>query len=216
MRLKPFTDTAPKVMALVKGKPFLEHLLRYIRSFSIKDILLLTGYLGKQIEVYFGNGEQLGLSIEYVNEAKPLGTGGALKNAEDKLRGEFLLFNGDTYLPIDYKEVIESFQRRAASCMIVAHNNSDKIFVNNMRVGEDSRVLAYSKTDTQAMTEVDAGLTLFKREAIDYIPEKKPCSFEREALPRLIEKGYVSAFITGQRFYDMGTPGGLKDMEDIL
>jgi len=102
-RLRPITYQVPKPMVPIHGKPFLQYQLELIKSLGINEVLLLVGYLGKQIEEYFGGGPKFGLNIEYSYENNPLGTGGALKNAEEKLAEKFLLLNGDTFLPMDYE-----------------------------------------------------------------------------------------------------------------
>src|SRR2546426_1133852 len=100
-RLWPLTKEIPKPMAPVAGAPYLEHQLRYLAGQSIVEILLLTGYLGDQIENYFGDGAGFGLRIRYSREAAPIGTGGALRQALPLLSPEFLVIYGDSFLPIE-------------------------------------------------------------------------------------------------------------------
>ncbi|HKF24702.1 MAG TPA: sugar phosphate nucleotidyltransferase, partial [Candidatus Acidoferrum sp.] len=101
-RMRPVTETVPKPMIAVAGKPFLQWQLELLATSGIRSALLLVAYLGEQIEQYFGDGRRFGSSIDYAYELSPLGTGGALRNAEQKLRDWFVLLNGDTYLAIDY------------------------------------------------------------------------------------------------------------------
>jgi len=105
VRLRPITTKIPKPMADVKGKPFLHYLLEYIKSFGYKKFLILAGYLGEIIEDYFGTGHTRGININYSYDKELLGTGGALKNAENRLDNDFFLVNGDTFLKIDYTEL---------------------------------------------------------------------------------------------------------------
>ena len=90
------------------GSPYLEHQLRLLAKQSINDIVVLTGYLGSQIEEHFGDGAPLGLHIRYSREPQPLGTGGALREARHLLADLFLLIYGDSYLPIEYVEVVDT------------------------------------------------------------------------------------------------------------
>src|SRR5450432_2485472 len=90
-RLWPLTKTVPKPMVPVAGAPYLEHQLRLLEKQGIRDILLLTGYLGEQIEEHFGDGSRLGLRIAYSREETPVGTGGALRLAQGLLADSFLL-----------------------------------------------------------------------------------------------------------------------------
>src|SRR4029077_9597920 len=102
-RMRPITETIPKPMITVAGKPFLQHQLELLRGAGIAKVLLLVAYLGEQIREYFGDGAKFGCKISYSFEPAPLGTGGALKNAEAQLQDDFVLVNGDTYLGIDYR-----------------------------------------------------------------------------------------------------------------
>jgi NDP-sugar pyrophosphorylase family protein len=112
-------------MVPVAGVPYLEHQLRLLARQSLGEIVMLTGYLGEQIEAYFGDGRQLGLRIRYCKEAKPLGTGGAIREARGWLAESFLVIYGDSYLPIEYHEVARGLAHAgAAAVMAVYHDAS--------------------------------------------------------------------------------------------
>ena len=91
IRLRLLTQSLPKPMVLIKGKPFLEYQLEMLKKNGFEDFILCTGYLGEKIEEYFDNGEKMGIHIKYSKENTPLGTGGALKNAQKLLENEFVL-----------------------------------------------------------------------------------------------------------------------------
>lgn len=203
-RLRPLTCQMPKSMVPIHGKPFLQHQFELIKSFGINEVLLLVSYLGEQIEEYFDNGSKFGLSIEYSYEEIPLGTGGALKNAEDKLAKEFLLLNGDTFLPIDYRKLISYSHRYNKIGVITVYNNSEKIVPNNIAIGKSNLVIGYNKKDSKGMTHVDAGVMVFKKDVIDLIPKDQICSLEEEIFHKLIKVRKLLAFPTDKRFYDMG------------
>ncbi|MCP4265483.1 MAG: NTP transferase domain-containing protein [Candidatus Brocadiaceae bacterium] len=209
-RLRPLTSQIPKPMVAVQGKPFLHHQLELIKSFGFKKVLLLVSYLGEQIESYFGDGSKFGLKIEYSYEETPLGTGGALKNAENRLLDEFLLLNGDTLLPIDYGDLINHFNKFDKIGTVTAYNNTEKIVPNNIAVGISNMVVGYNKKDPKGMTHVDAGGMVFKKDLLNMIPEGRICSLEEKILSVLINKKELAAFVSGQRFYDIGS---FKDLE---
>jgi len=215
-RLRPLTYTQPKTMVRVCGKPFLEHQLELVKSYGLTDVLILTGCLGKQIEDYFGDGTHFGLSIKYSYEDTPIGTGGALKNAEGLLDESFILLNGDTLLPIDYTQVVRQFRRSNKAGMIVAYSNVEKIAPNNLRIGTGDIVLAYDKQNENSMTHVDAGAIALRKEVLDMIPPCLACSLEEKVFPKLIERGELMAFRTDHLFCDMGTFEGLKKIELVL
>ena len=215
-RLRPLTDHAPKPMIPVAGKPFLQHQLELIGPAGIDKVLLLVGYLGDEIESYFANGSRVGLDMTYSYEKTPLGTGGALKNAENKLENEFLLLNGDTYLPIDYEKLITSFRQSSKTGVVAVYNNADKITPNNITVLEEGVISGYNKTSPAKMTHVDAGAYMFKKSVLDFMPAGKACSLQDDVFPELIKKRELSSFSAKQRFYDMGSFLELEKLKKVL
>ncbi len=215
-RLRPLTYQIPKPMVTVHGKPFLHHQLELIKSFSINKVLLLVGYLGDQIEDYFGDGSKLGLEIIYSFEENPLGTGGALKNAEDKLLDEFLLLNGDTFLPINYNELIKCYKRFDKIGTIAVYDNSEKVVPSNIAVGISNKIINYNKRTSEGMTHVDSGAMIFKKDILKLIPEARTCSLEEEVFCKLIKRSELVAFISKQRFYDMGSFKELEMIKGVL
>jgi NDP-sugar pyrophosphorylase family protein len=99
--MRPLTNNIPKPMIPILGKPFLQWQLELLASCGLKRILLLVGHYGEQIERYFSNHAPPHCDISYAYEERPLGTGGALRNAESRLQDHFILLNGDAYLAID-------------------------------------------------------------------------------------------------------------------
>jgi NDP-sugar pyrophosphorylase family protein len=177
-RLRPLTYRIPKSMVPIHGKPFLQYQLELINSFGINKVLLLISYLGNQIEEYCGDGSRFGIKIEYSYEQTPMGTGGALKNAEGKLEKEFMVLNGDTFLTIDYTELVKYFHQSNKTGVITVYDNSEGIVPNNLAIGESNRVTNYNKRDSKGMTHVDAGLMVFKKNVVDLIPRGQACSWE--------------------------------------
>jgi NDP-sugar pyrophosphorylase family protein len=215
-RMRPLTETVPKPMIEVRGKPFLQHQLELLRSFGIRRVVLLVAYLGDQIENYFGDGASLGLHLSYSHEPEPLGTGGALKNGAAMLDEEFLLLNGDTYLAIDYASLAIAFRTSNAMAMIVAYENSGGRVASNLAVSAGSGVAAYRKREPLGLTHVDAGVIALRRDVLAEIPAGCKCSLEEEVFPKLIERGQMKAWVTKEPFYDMGSPAGLAALAKRL
>jgi NDP-sugar pyrophosphorylase family protein len=215
-RMRPLTESIPKPMIEVRGKPFLHHQFELLRSFGIRRIVLLVAYLGEQIEKHFGDGTALGLQLSYSHEPQPLGTGGALKNAEAMLDEELLLLNGDTYLAIDYAALANAFRASEATAMIVAYENSDALVPSNLALSADAGVVTYRKRDPRGLTHVDAGVTALRREVLAEIRAGRQCSLEEEIFPKLIERGQMKAWVTKQPFYDMGSAAGLEALATRL
>jgi len=223
-RMRPTTETIPKPMIPVLGKPFLEQQLAMLANAGFSRALLLVAYLGEKIEEYFGDGKSLGWNLSYSYEASPLGTGGALKNAEHKLEDDFVLLNGDTFLQIDYPAWWRAYCESGSSAFIVAYEKSGSAAANllanklpnNLAVAPDGRVTAYRKRDPRELTHIDAGVLLLRKEALKKIPAGRACSLEEEIFPRLIEEGTMKAWITTEPFYDMGSAEGLQALEARL
>ncbi len=216
VRLLPLTTKIPKPMAEVKGKPFLFYLIENIKSFGYDNFLILAGYLGEKIEDYFGTGRTWGVNIDYSYDRELLGTGGALKKAKDQLDEKFFLINGDTFLKIHYKELEKTFSEQSKKGMMTVFENSDFEFTNNIRLDEANSILSYNKRNPNGLTHVDAGVYAFYKEILKYIPADQRCSLEEEIFPKMIGEKELAAYISLQRFYDIGTIQGLKEMEDLL
>lgn len=222
--MRPVTETIPKPMIQVTGKPFLQHQLELLRASGIDRSLLLVAYLGEKIEEYFGDGERLNLDIDYSYEQTPLGTGGALKNAEENLQNSFVLLNGDTYLGIDYSALLLKFATLQCAALIVAYKKphgalsrlpADHV-PNNLLVDKEGRVGSYRKSDSEGLTHIDAGAIVLNKKILQMLPAGQRCSLEEEIYPKLIASGDMFAWVTQEPFYDMGSPAGLAALEEKL
>ena len=223
-RMRPITETIPKPMIVVAGKPFLQRQLELLHGAGIDKALLLVAYLGEQIQEYFGDGAKFDCEIAYSFEPSPLGTGGALKNGEARLQGTFVLVNGDTYLAIDYRRLVKEFAQANCAAMIVAYEKPAAIsretpaslLPGNLGVRGDGVVTAYRKRDPEGLRHIDAGVMVMKQEILRMLPAGQKCSLEEEIYPKLIARGEMRAWITHEPFYDMGSPAGLAALEAKL
>lgn len=217
-RLWPVTKAVPKPMVPVGGVPYLEHQLRLLAGQEIRDVLLLTGYLGEQIEEYFGDGSAFGLRIAYSREPDPAGTGGALRHAYAKLDDAFLVIYGDSYLPIQYGDAFSKLTGSAADGLIVVYDNSleDTSVKNNVDLDDFGYVTRYEKDSPGPLSFVEAGVLALRRSVVDLIPPDRAVSLENEIFPGLIAGRKLIAYVTRQRFYDIGTPERLALIENLL
>lgn len=218
-RLKPITDKTPKVLVPINGRPFLEYQLKLLRRNEIRRILLLVGYMADQVKGYFKDGRTLDLNIEYVAEKELLGTAGALKAAADSLEESFFLINGDTYLDVDYRKVFDEFKKKGKKGLAVVYNNSlgDTGVKNNIAMDKDSIITDYEKASSRpSVNLVEAGVLVFDKKILSYIPELKKCNLEDTLVPRLIKERQLAGYLSPKRFYDMGTLEKLKELERVL
>jgi len=217
-RLWPLTETIPKPMAPVAGAPYLEHQLRLLARQDIRDVLLLTGYLGEQIEEYFGDGAKLGLRLDYSREPSPLGTGGALCHARSKLAEAFIVIYGDSYLPMRYADAFHRLIESGADGLIVVYDNTaeDTSVKNNTELDDDGYVTRYEKDSPDPLSYVEAGVLALRRAVIDLMPAEGVVSLEKEIFPKLIAARKLVGYVTRQRFYDIGTRERLQLIESVL
>ncbi|MCK5309909.1 MAG: NTP transferase domain-containing protein [Thermoplasmata archaeon] len=209
-RLRPLTYDIPKPMIPFGEKPFLEILVDYFKAQGIERFVFCTGHLHEHIEKHFGNGSQFGVEIIYSVELEPLGTGGALLNAKHLLDEQFFFAFGDSYLPLELRHLIRIQKENNAQGVITIYMNNDNIAPNNIRIMPDGRILNYiKKNPPDSMNGLEAGLSLFNRDMLDYAPGRI-FSLEEAIFPKLINTGLLFGLLTSKRFYDIGTPNGLE------
>ncbi len=212
-RLRPLTYKIPKPMIEINGKPFLEYLIRYLKIYNLKDILICTCYLSEKIVSYFKNGSKLGVRIKFSNEEQPIGTGGALKNAEMFLNDKFILLNGDTFIPLDYKELIRYHKNSSGKNVIVVNKN--KKSQGNIMINKDKIVTKYNKKEKN-LGYNDCGVQIFGKEVLKLIPKNKKVSLENEIFPLLIKKRKLIAFETKTDFFDLGTFESIEKFKAVI
>ncbi len=219
-RLRPLTYEVPKPMITVKGKPFLEHQLELLRSYKITDILLLVGYLEKQIRDYFKDGSDFGVKIQYSVEDKPLGEAGALKKAEALLKEEFFVVYGDSYLSLDYGDVELYFKKAKKRVLMVVYDNKneDTGVPNNVSLDKDLIVTSYKKGDRSdtSLQFVEAGVLAFRKEVLALVEPDRAMAMDEAVFFPLIDEGELLGYISPNRFYDIGTPERIEIIEEIL
>lgn len=221
-RLQPFTLKNPKPMIPVNGKPFLEHLIGLLRDNGIKEIIILTGYLGGKIRNYFGDGSKFSMKIKYsytpfLNEKGEENQSGLrLKNAQNFLDDFFLLLYCDNFWPLNLKKLIEFFKQHPSSVLTTVYSNKDNFTRNNIFVDEDGYVTKYDKErKEEGLNGVDIGFFIVNKKALNLLP-KVNSQFETEVLPDLIKKRKLSAFLTDQRYYSIGDSDRVKTTSKFL
>ena len=214
-RMRPITSTIPKSMIEVAGEPFVAHQLRLFRRQGIKHVVLCVGYLSEIIEAYVGDGRAFGLDVVYSPDGeKLLGTGGAVRKALPHLGDEFLLIYGDSYLDISYRDVVEAFHASGRPALMTVLHNRGRWDTSNIEF-EKQRILAYSKQPTARMEHIDYGLSMLKAQVFDGLPVDD--TFDLAALYRnLIENGNMAGYEVDRRFYEIGSPSGLAEIDQYL
>ncbi|NON16305.1 sugar phosphate nucleotidyltransferase [Corynebacterium ulcerans] len=208
-RLRPLTVSTPKPMLPTAGVPFLSHLLARIKAAGIKHVVLGTSFKAEVFEEYFGNGEDLGLEIEYVVEDKPLGTGGGIRNVYEKLRADtVMVFNGDVLGGTDLGGILDAHHEKQADLTMHLVRVPDPRAFGCVPTDAEGRVSAFlEKTEDPPTDQINAGCYVFRRELIESIPADRVVSVERETFPKLLEEGRrVFGYVDNAYWRDMGTP----------
>jgi mannose-1-phosphate guanylyltransferase len=208
-RLRPLTLSAAKPMLPTAGVPFLEHLLSRMKAIGIRHVVLGTSYKAETFTEYFGDGSAFGLDIEYVIEESPLGTGGAIRNVADRLRGETtLVFNGDILSGVDLSDLLETHTSNDADATLHLVKVPDPRAFGSVPTGPDGRVQAFlEKTDNPPTDQINAGCYVFKRSVLEAIPAGRVVSVERETFPGLLAgRARVFGHIDSTYWLDLGTP----------
>ena len=215
-RLRPITEKIPKSLISVAGKPFLAHQLELLRSCGLCRVVLCVGHLGEMIQRDFGDGSQFGVRIDYSFDGpKLLGTGGAIKRALPLLGGEFFVLYGDSYLPVEYRPVAEFFRRGGKPGCMTVYRNEGRHDTSNV-VFHNGQITVYDKKNrTPEMRHIDYGLSLFKSTAFDSFPADKPFDLA-EVMGKLVRERQLAGYEVHERFYEIGSPAGLAELETIL
>ncbi len=230
-RLRPLTADVPKAMIDINGRPFLEYVIEELKRNGIRQIVLCLGYLADKVREYFGDGKKFGVRIEYSVEKEYLGTAGALKLAQDLLADDFFVLNGDTYLKADYAGIYRDFKKSDKLGLMVVYDNREKAAAENIAVDDDGMVAAYGKREPLKKGDqpvemlsagsaeyrfVDAGVYVFKKGMLDLIERGRFASLEGDVYPELIMQKELKAYVTSQRYYDLGTPERLELIRKVL
>lgn len=210
-RLRPLTIHTPKPIVPIFNRPFLHYQIDLLKQVpEIDEVILSLNYQPRRIEEIFGDGSDIGIRIRYVVEPAPLGTGGAIKYAGDKLTESVVVFNGDVLTQIDLAAVIRLHRERQARATIVltpVENPSAYGLVETDPAGNIRRFLEKPKPEEITTNNINAGIYVLEPDTFDRIPSDVAWSVERSYFPSLIERGETFVgYIYDGYWIDIGTP----------
>jgi NDP-sugar pyrophosphorylase family protein len=215
-RLRPVTETVPKVLLEVAGKPFLEHQLTQLREHGAEEVVLCVGYLGEMIQERYGDGRAHGVRIRYSFDGpKLLGTGGAIRNALPLLGEAFFVMYGDSYLRIDFAEVENVFRRSGKPGLMTIFHNQGLWDTSNICYA-DGVIERYDKTlKDPKMQHIDYGLSVFRSEVFAAYPTNTVLDLA-QVMRTLVDQGQMAGFEARERFYEIGSPSGWQELNQFL
>jgi mannose-1-phosphate guanylyltransferase len=209
-RLRPLTHYMPKPMMPVLNRPFLAHTLAYLKNYGVSDVILALSYLPEVIQGYLGDGTNLGMQLNYAVEDNPLGTAGAVKNAEPYLESTFAVLNGDIFTNLDLADMLAFHRRKRAKVTIAltwVANPSAFGVVETENDGRVRRFMEKPNPDQVTTHWINAGIYILEPEVLKHVPEGSHYMFERGLFPRLLELAEpVYGYPFSGYWLDMGTP----------
>jgi len=212
-RMLPLTETIPKALLPVAGRPFIDWQLELLERQGVKKAVLCVGHLGEQIQEHVSR-RSYGLDILFSFDGETqLGTGGAVRKAAALTQGEFFVLYGDSYLETDYAQVERTWRGSGKPALLTVFRNEDRWDLSNTAF-QNGRILRYSKTRRDAgMQYIDYGLGILTSRVLDGYGQNFDLA---DVYSCLAARGWLAGYEAGNRFYEIGSFGGLKELEQKL
>ena len=213
-RLKEITREIPKSLVKFNNKPFLYYQLKLLKKNKIKNVILCTGHYSSQIENYIKT-LKIGINVSISKDGnKLLGTGGALLKVSKKLKKNFFLIYGDSYLPTNFQKISKLFKMNSFDIMISVYKNRNLFDKSNISI-KDNQIIYKKNIKNKNFIYIDYGLCVIGKKAKKYFPKKK--FFDLSNLfYNLSKKKKLSFTIVKERFYEIGSFNGIKDFKKYL
>lgn len=214
-RLRPLTETVPKSVMPLAGRPFLSYMIDWLGRHGVDEVVLACGFKADQVRDVLGEGGTP--RLRYVEEPEPRGTAGAIKFAAKQLSGRFLALNGDVLTDLDLTALMSFHERRGSRATLGLYPVRDTTGYGLVRRGDDGAVLEFlEKPDLPGPGEINAGTYVLEHAVLDLIPDGEMVSIERDVFPRMIAEGLYAIPLDGY-WMDIGTPDRyLQATWDIL
>src|SRR5205823_906804 len=191
-RLRPLTSNQPKPMVPVVGKPCMEHILELLKQHGFDEAIVTLAFMPQAIRSYFGDGEGLGLAIEYSVEESPLGTAGSVRLASDKLDETFLVISGDALCDVDLGEIVRVHREREAAVTIGLKSVDNPLEFGIVVTDEDGRIERFLEKPSwgQVFSDtINTGIYVLEPEVLRHVPANRPYDFSKKLFPLLLEMG---------------------------
>ena len=217
-RLREVLPNKPKVLAEINGVPFIYYLLRKIEKTGCRNVILCTGHLAEQVESLLGY-EYRELTIVYSKETSPMGTGGALLNAEQYITTNYVLvMNGDSFVECDFRDYYYWHIQVGAKLSMIVKKTSDTSRYGSLSLSAERQITKFQEKVCNYKREgkfINVGVYLMDHRILQKIPKKLPVSLEKEVFPKLLSDGVFGYRIDG-RFIDIGTPQSLAEAQEYF
>jgi len=215
-RLRPITEKIPKALVEVGGEPFIAHQLRLLYFHGVHRVVISAWYRGDMIRDYVGDGSEFDMQVSYVFDGdKPLGTGGAIRRALHLLKEPFFVLYGDAYLPCNYAEIQSRFESSAQPALMTVYRNEGKWDTSNVEMMGET-IVKYDKNERSlAMQFIDYGLGVFHPDVFQDLKEGEYADLA-DVYRDLARNKRLAAYVVQQRFYEIGSHEGLRELDEVL
>jgi len=208
-RLKPLTDNLPKPMVPIMNKPLLERTMLNLKKCGITEAVISTCYHPEHIKEYFKKGNNINLKIEYIVEDSPLGTGGAIKKAEEYFNETFIVFNSDILCDIDLSKMIDFHKSKQALATIAVTEVQDPSIYGVIEYDANGYAISFKekpKAGETSSKSINAGIYIFEPAIFNEIAADRAVSIEREIFPNLLKNDQkIGIYKIGSYWMDIGT-----------
>ena len=208
-RLRPLTSTVPKPVVPLVDRPFIAYMIEWLRGHGVDDVILACGFMADGVRSVLGDGSSLGVRLRYIEEPEPLGTGGALKYAEELLDERFFMLNGDVLSDMDLTAQLAQHEATGARATLALIGVDDPSSYGLVRLEDDRSVREFVEKPSpeEGGTHlINAGAYILQRDVLDGMaPAGTRISIEREVFPRLVRNGLFGFEASGY-WKDIGTP----------
>jgi len=210
-RLRPLTYNRPKPIVPVVNKPFVVHQIELLKKYGITEIILNLHYLSDNMALALGDGSAFGVKLYYSIEKDPLGTAGAVKNAEEYFdREDLIVFNGDILADFRISDILAFHREKKARVTLTLTTVEDPTQFGLVLTDQEGKVTKFlEKPGWQQVTAktVNAGLYIVNPSVFKSVPKGRPYSFERDLFPKLLEAGEkIYAAVSADYWIDIGNP----------
>ncbi|MGH3073139.1 MAG: sugar phosphate nucleotidyltransferase [Gaiellaceae bacterium] len=191
-RLRPLTSNQPKPMVPIVGKPCMEHIIELLRNHGLDEVIVTLAFMPQAIRSYFGDGESLGVGIEYSIEELPLGTAGSVRLASEKLDDTFLVISGDALCDVDLGALVDRHREAGAAVTIGLKSVDNPLEFGIVVADEDGKVERFLEKPSwgQVFSDtINTGIYVLEPEVLEHIPVNGPYDFSKELFPLLLEMG---------------------------
>lgn len=219
-RLSDAGFNGPKAMIDIYGKPFFYYQLHLMKQYGLKNFVFCIGYKGDVIKSFFQDGHRFAVNIKYSCDGRgQLGTGGALRKALPLLKEDFMVIYGDSYMDVDYSELVYTYYRvkkdEGKKGLMAVFKNKNRYDTSNV-IFKGGKLLKYDKQDISSdMEYIDYGISILNKNVVKKIPKGK--YFDLSCLYReLVKKELISGYEAKKRFYEIGAPSSLHKTKKFI